>query len=153
MNDKNFFVSKSHNDNVRIAGEILQEKIGLNRNRAHVIGLQGELGAGKTTWTSGLVDFLGGNSADVSSPTYVLMNEYLLGDNLYNFKKLYHLDLYRLKSADELKVLKLDEYLSDPYALAVVEWFDKFKRGGVKPNTILHFETINDFTKTIELIS
>ena len=152
---KDFYVTKSHGDNVATAGEILQDVVGLNRDKAVVIGLSGNLGAGKTTCTKGLVDSLGGNPDLVTSPTFVLMNDYELGDNVYNLKTMHHLDLYRLDHATEILELRLDKALNDPANIFVIEWWNKFKRDVKKLASdnlhILSFETINDFTKTISV--
>ena len=151
-NDKDFFwVSKSHQNNIDIAREVLNEVAGLNRNRSVVLGLQGDLGAGKTTWTRGLVDALGGDPEQVQSPTYILMRDYQLGENLYQFQSLHHIDLYRLNKASDTKALMLDEAVNDQTKIFVIEWADKYPRSIPKLHASLLFETINDFTKTIEL--
>ena len=153
---KDFYVSKSHDDNVAIAGDILQGVVGLNRNQAVVIGLTGDLGTGKTTWTRGLVESLGGVADDVQSPTYVLMRDYDLqqtNKNIYNLQNLHHLDVYRFKKAAELSALKLTDEFDDPTKIFVVEWWRKVKsalpKQIVKQVIELEFETINDFTRTI----
>ena len=152
---KDFYVTKSHADNVASAGEILQDVVGLNRDKAVVIGLSGDLGSGKTTWTKGLVDNLGGDPELVNSPTFVLMNDYEVGNNIYNLKTAHHLDLYRLDNASELSALKLDKPLSNPDNIIIIEWWDKFKRDVKKLASnnlyILDFETINDYTRTISV--
>lgn len=149
---KDFFVSKSDDDNVEIADQVLQQIVGLNRNRSVVVGLSGELGAGKTTFTRGLVSALGGDPDQVASPTYVLMKDYELGENIYQLKTLEHLDVYRLKNTSELDTLKLADVLQNPNTIFVIEWWDKFKTAFKKlapKMTILEFETINDYTRTI----
>ena len=84
-----------------------------------VIALIGGLGAGKTHWTKGLVAGLG-SPADVTSPTFGLVHEYP-GGRL----PVFHLDFYRLESADELIALGWDEYL-DADGVIIAEWGDKF---------------------------
>ncbi len=85
-----------------------------------VVLLIGELGAGKTTLTKGIVE---GRSAarpeDVSSPTFTLIHEY--GDPV----SVYHVDLYRLDTAEQASRLGLEE-LFDQRALVVIEWGDRF---------------------------
>ena len=83
------------------------------------IALVGELGAGKTAFVRGLAVGLGiVDERMVSSPTYVLVQEYA------GRIRLYHVDLYRLPSAeDELDNLGLDEMLSD--GVVVIEWADR----------------------------
>ncbi len=84
-----------------------------------VIALIGTLGAGKTLWTKGLVAGLG-SSAEVTSPTFALVQEYP-GGRL----PIFHLDFYRLESAREIIALGWDEYL-DAGGIIIAEWGDKF---------------------------
>jgi len=84
-----------------------------------VVGLIGPLGAGKTTLVRAIVDGCGGNPAAVTSPTFVLVQEY---EGRFPIA---HLDVYRLKSAQEYLDLGIDEII--PEALLVVEWADRVK--------------------------
>ena len=85
-----------------------------------VVLLIGNLGAGKTTFTKGMVEALGvGLANEVSSPTFTLIHEY--GDP----PKLYHIDLYRLEEAREVASLGLEE-IFDRNAIVVIEWGERF---------------------------
>lgn len=101
----------------------LGEQWGRDAQRGWVIGLSGDLGAGKTQLVKGLARGLG-SSARVHSPTFTLLNEYR-GGRL----TLFHLDLYRLNSRDEVAGAGLDEYLVQPEGVAVVEWIERWERG------------------------
>ncbi len=92
------------------------------------IALVGELGAGKTAFVRGLAVGLGiADERMVSSPTYVLVQEYA------GRVRLYHVDLYRLPAAeDELDNLGLDEMLSD--GVVVIEWADRAENALPKPH-------------------
>jgi tRNA threonylcarbamoyladenosine biosynthesis protein TsaE len=80
-----------------------------------VLCLQGDLGAGKTTFVQGIAK--GWGSLDsVSSPTFILVNEYRRGDE----SRLFHLDAYRLDSTLEAEQLDLDSMLADGALL--IEW-------------------------------
>ena len=83
-----------------------------------VVALQGELGAGKTTFVQGLARALG-IARPVTSPTFTLVSEYQ-GPRL----RLVHLDLYRLRSPDDLLVIGFPEYL-ERGTLVAVEWPDR----------------------------
>ncbi|MDQ0204842.1 tRNA (adenosine(37)-N6)-threonylcarbamoyltransferase complex ATPase subunit type 1 TsaE [Pectinatus haikarae] len=83
-----------------------------------VVCLEGELGAGKTTLTQGMAAFLHCNSA--SSPTFNLMNVYE-GD-----VSIYHFDLYRLNSEDDLYEIGFYEYVQENGEIIIIEWPDRF---------------------------
>lgn len=88
----------------------------LLKDVAHiVILLDGELGAGKTTFTQGLADGLGIKQI-VNSPTFTIMKKYTTPDKL---RYLYHLDLYRLQEAGS--DFDLEEYI-DGQGMIVIEW-------------------------------
>jgi tRNA threonylcarbamoyladenosine biosynthesis protein TsaE len=85
-----------------------------------LIGLIGDLGAGKTQLVKGLAQGLGASDR-VHSPTFALVNEYR-GGRL----PLYHVDLYRLETPERLRSAGLDEYFSQADGVTVVEWFDRW---------------------------
>lgn len=88
--------------------------------KARVIGLYGNLGAGKTTFTKKLVATLGGSDS-VVSPTFILERDYNLSNNL-GIEILAHIDAYRFDDPKEGDVLKIQNRLSDQKLLYVIEW-------------------------------
>ena len=98
------------------AARELHERMGSSRT----LLLDGDLGAGKTTLVQALCRQLGVQGA-VSSPTFALVNEYSrpLADG--ETEPVYHLDLYRLKDADEALAMGLEEYLYSGH-YCFVEW-------------------------------
>ncbi len=86
--------------------------------RQCVVLLIGNLGAGKTTLTKGIAEGLGAVAADdVSSPTFTLIHQYS--------ESLFHIDLYRLDTAAEVRTLGLDE-IFDRQAVVLIEWGERF---------------------------
>lgn len=107
-----------------------------------VIGLVGDLGAGKTHWTKGFTAGMG-SAADVTSPTFGLLHEYH-GGRLPTF----HLDFYRLETAEELIALGWDELLEQE-GVIIAEWADKFPHL-LPPETIwLRFQVKADGSRTV----
>ena len=90
--------------------------------------LCGPLGAGKTELVRSLAEALGVPAEQVTSPTYVLMQRYR------GRVSLIHMDLYRLKTAEEVWDLGIDEWLAEP-AITIIEWADKFPE--VWPDDVL----------------
>ena len=94
-----------------------------------VVCLRGELGAGKTTLVQGLAQGWG-SLDDVSSPTFVLVNEYRRPDGA----RLFHMDAYRLESEPEAAELDVDRMISE--GALIVEWPERVK--AVLPTDALH---------------
>jgi len=119
--------SVSPDDTLRIGRELGASLVG-----GLVIGLVGELGAGKTQLVKGIA---AGNALDdtraVTSPTFTLVHEY--PGRLH----LYHADVYRLRGPADLKALGFDEWMR-PDAAVVVEWADRV--AAVMPDDALWVE-------------
>jgi tRNA threonylcarbamoyladenosine biosynthesis protein TsaE len=98
--------------------EALGERFGRAAQRGWVIALSGDLGAGKTQFVRGVAHGLG-CAGRVHSPTFTLVNEYG-GGRL----QLFHLDLYRLETAQQILTAGIEEYLS-PDGVSVVEWAER----------------------------
>ena len=98
--------------------ESLGEAWGRAAQRGWVIALSGELGAGKTQLVKGLARGLG-IPARVHSPTFTLVNEYA-GGRL----RLFHLDLYRLETREQILSAGLEEFLA-PAGVTVMEWAER----------------------------
>lgn len=95
----------------------------IRENGPFVIALQGDLGAGKTTFVQGFLSGLG-SKRRVASPTFVLMRRHRLGKKLVGA---YHIDAYRLRKAQHLSVLGIEEILNEPRNVVLVEWPEKAK--------------------------
>jgi tRNA threonylcarbamoyladenosine biosynthesis protein TsaE len=105
----------------------LGEQWGRDAQPGWVLGLSGGLGAGKTILAGGLARGMG-VTARVQSPTFALVNEYRDGR-----LPLFHLDLYRLASRDDIIAAGLELYLVRPSGVAVVEWIERWLEDGSWP--------------------
>ncbi len=113
--------------------EALGGKVALGCPPGIRLFLRGELGAGKTTFVRGFLRQLGFKGA-VKSPTYTLVEPYSFAE-----KPVYHFDLYRLNSPDELELIGLRDYFS-PSAICLVEWPEKAGTRLGQPDLMIQFE-------------
>lgn len=98
----------------------LGERWGREANSGWVIGLTGDLGAGKTQLVKGIARGLG-IAARIQSPTFALVNEYRDGR-----LPLAHLDLYRLDTPEQIIGAGLEEYFTNPTGVTVIEWCERW---------------------------
>lgn len=101
--------------NSPVETEHVGQQLGKVLQPGSVIAYTGDLGAGKTAFTRGLARGLG-CSETVTSPTYTIVNEYLSGS-----MPLFHFDMYRLASSDDLWDIGWEDYL-DRGGVCAVEW-------------------------------
>lgn len=94
---------------------------------ASLVLLEGELGAGKTAFTQAVARSLGVKGR-VTSPTFVIEKIYALPQGTkHTFKRLVHIDAYRLKSLSDLTALDWEERIADPHALILLEWPERVR--------------------------
>lgn len=116
--------------------EKIGQKFAKNLKAGNCIAFEGDLGAGKTAFVRGLA--LGLNlKDDVCSPTYAIVNEYLGDINLYHF------DMYRINSLEDLYSIGFFDYL-DSNAILAIEWSENIKQ--VLPKNCIYI-TINKLSE------
>jgi tRNA threonylcarbamoyladenosine biosynthesis protein TsaE len=110
-----------------------------------LLGLRGDLGAGKTEFVRGLARGLG-YTGRVHSPTFALLNEYR-GGRL----PIYHIDLYRLETAREIESAGLDDFYYQIDGVTLIEWVDRLSAVNMPlPNLkLITFQTLNETSREI----
>ena len=108
-----------------------------------VIAYRGDLGAGKTAFTRGLARGLGVKES-VTSPTYTIVNEYLSGS-----MPLFHFDMYRLGSEDELFDIGWEDYL-ERGGVCAVEWSENVW-GAMEDAVVVTISRLGEDTRRIEI--
>ncbi len=117
----------------------------------HIFALQGNLGAGKTTFIQGIAKALK-IKQKILSPTFVIMKNFSLPKNS-NFSKLFHIDCYRLDEPSEIINLGFNEIIKNPKNLIFIEWPEKIKNL-LPPDTIwIKFKTIDKNKREITIKS
>jgi len=124
----------------KFAKEILAKK---SKKKSFVIGLEGELGGGKTTFIQGFAKGLDVKEK-ILSPTFVILKKFKIKD-----KNFYHIDCYRIQKSKELLSLGFKEIISNPKNIVTIEWADKVKKIMPKNTLWIQFEFINEKTRKI----
>jgi tRNA threonylcarbamoyladenosine biosynthesis protein TsaE len=112
-----------------------------------LVELEGDLGAGKTTFVRGVAQALGA-TVRVKSPTFTVANEYPIEHEA--IKKIVHLDFYRLKNVSELQGLELENY-RQPDSVMFVEWPNIFGASPFTDAVKIKIEVIDETTRQITL--
>lgn len=115
-----------------------------------ILVLTGDLGGGKTTFTKGLAEGLQLEGA-VTSPTFVIMQIYKPKSRSKKKLTLYHFDLYRIKTANELFNLGFEDFLDDKNAIVVLEWGEKFLDNLPKETKQIFFKNKGGLTREVRI--
>lgn len=129
-----------------VARKILETLSSSYSAKAKVLFLEGDLGAGKTTFTKELASCMGIAKEEVHSPTFILKKEYKSTHHF--FKKLIHIDAYRFDTPDEVGVLKLGNDMVHHDTLIVIEWPSKIG-GSINEDMTVAFSVIDDDTREV----
>ena len=125
------FKSNNEKDTMNFA-----KKLASKLNIGDVIVLTGDLGAGKTKFTEGFLEYFN-LSNEISSPTFNIVNEYKTSDI-----NIYHFDVYRLESVDEFYAIGGDEYFNS--GICIIEWGELIEDALPKEYIKISFEKDNE---------
>lgn len=148
---KKFFLTNSPFQTKKL-GAISAKKI-LTSNRkqkeAFIIGLQGDLGGGKTTFIQGFAKGLG-IKQKILSPTFIIMRKFQVPG--FKFQEFYHIDCYRIQSPKELLDLGFKKIISNPENIVAIEWVERIKKIVPKSALLIKFKFIDKNTRKISTI-
>ena len=118
----------------------LGKKIARKLKGKEIIGLTGDLGAGKTQLVKGIALGLGCNDLIVS-PTFTLIREYKAEDG----RQFFHMDFYRLESAPEVITLGFEDYTGR--GIILIEWFDRIEKEFIEDYSIIKIKIKDNNTR------
>lgn len=134
------YISNSEKDTYNLAKKF-EEKL----RGGEVVVLNGDLGAGKTTFTKGLCKALG-VTENVTSPTFTLMNIYQSGR-----LKLYHFDMYRIEDESEALELGLDEFFNSN-GVCMIEWAENIRNMIPKNHITINITKLGENSREFEFL-
>jgi tRNA threonylcarbamoyladenosine biosynthesis protein TsaE len=136
-------ISKNLQETSEIAKQWYQS-INSQNDQAVIVGLYGNLGSGKTTFTQSLAKYL--NIKDsITSPTFVIEKIYKIENE--KFKNLIHIDAYRLESGRELQNLDFEKIVEDKDNLIIIEWPENVKEILPENHIKIYCEFIDENTR------
>lgn len=133
------YISESPEETILIATKFAQSLKG-----GEVIAFRGDLGSGKTCFTRGIAKGFG-YKGDVTSPTFALVNEYIGG-----YLPLYHFDMYRISTWDELYSSGYFEY-QESGGVVAAEWSENIENALPKNTIYVEFETLSENKRKIKI--
>jgi len=153
----------------KLAKEILKARPG---KEALILGLEGDLGGGKTTFLQGFAKGLGVKQK-ILSPTFIIMRKFKIGNHgpstdglglgpallqkggaggcKLKIENFFHIDCYRIKKPKELLDLGFKEIISSPKNIVAIEWAEKIKKLLPQNTLWIKFEFINEQTRKIAI--
>ena len=139
--------TKSFQETQKLGQNFAREILAMGpKKRAVVLALQGDLGAGKTTFLQGFAKGLGMKEV-VNSPTFVILKRFTIKKN--NFKNFYHIDCYRLENPQEILDLGFKEIIANPQNIVAIEWPEKIAEILPKHNIKIAFKHLEENKREI----
>lgn len=126
-----------------LAKEVLKTKL---KKGALILGLEGDLGGGKTTFLQGFAKGLG-IKEKILSPTFIILKKFKIKNS--KFKNFYHLDCYRIQKPKEILDLGFKKIISNPQNIITIEWADRIRQILPKKVIIIKFEVVDKKTRKI----
>ncbi|MBU6431653.1 MAG: tRNA (adenosine(37)-N6)-threonylcarbamoyltransferase complex ATPase subunit type 1 TsaE [Patescibacteria group bacterium] len=143
-------ISKNLEETEKVARNFIEKEFVRNEGDALIVGLYGDLGSGKTTFTQAVAKCLGVKET-VTSPTFVIEKIYKLNGG--KFDHLIHIDAYRLESGGELIHLGWEEIAKNPKNIIFVEWPERVAEIFPKDIKKIFFTFVDKNARIIEIKS
>ncbi len=141
--------TKSAKETQKIAADLARKVVKSKpQKHARVLALEGELGAGKTTFIQGFAKALKIKQR-ITSPTFVLMRSYKL--QAINYKSLVHIDAFRLKDWHDLVSLGIKDIFANPGNIILIEWAERVQPILPKKHTRIHIDHLEKNTRKITI--
>ena len=119
------------------------------KNKANIVALSGDLGAGKTAFVKSVAKHFG-IKEEVTSPTFVIQKEYEIEDN-EQFKKMIHIDAYRLENKLELEYLGWKEIIANPENIIFMEWPEQVNGIEIPEPIKIKIKILDDASREVEV--
>lgn len=132
-------ITRSEEETAAFAGKYAKTLRG-----GDIVGLVGDLGAGKTVFTKALARVFGIKRV-VNSPTFTLMKVYKVPGTESSIKSLVHIDAYRLNNDRDILNIGAEEYFCRPDTVTIIEWADKIKKVLPKKTKYIFFSVNENF--------
>ncbi|MBU0546866.1 tRNA (adenosine(37)-N6)-threonylcarbamoyltransferase complex ATPase subunit type 1 TsaE [Patescibacteria group bacterium] len=144
---KKNYLTNSAAETKRIASEMARQILSCKpKKKAFLIGLVGDLGGGKTTFTQGLAKGLGVKDK-ILSPTFVIMKKFKIKHP--RFQYFYHFDCYRFLKNKDILDLDFKKIINNPGNIVAMEWADKIKNVLPKTTTWINFDFVDNKKRKI----
>ncbi len=141
-------VSKNIEDTRKLAVTFLQN-LKASQKGATVVCLSGDLGSGKTAFAKEVGDIVGIPRDEITSPTFVIMKIFDIQHP--DFKRLIHIDAYRLQKENELINLGWNEIIDEPKNLILIEWPEMVRGLIPKDAQTIKFTFVDEQTREIKV--
>jgi len=114
-----------------------------------IVALEGCLGSGKTCLTKGIALGLG-ITENITSPTYTIINEYQINNDLSRSPTLFHIDAYRLNCDKDFEDIGGDEIINGG-GISIIEWSERIQKSIPENSIIISIEITNPNSRTIKI--
>ncbi len=132
------YITESAGETQKIGADFAKKILGLQiKDRAVVVGLEGDLGSGKTTFLQGFAKGLG-IKEKILSPTFVIMKRFKMPRG----KNFVHIDTYRINQPEEILEIGFKEIIENPKNIVAVEWPEKIKKYLPKDAIFIKFKFV-----------